>query len=145
MKKSIRTKGFTLVEMLVVIAIISILAAVVLYSSTKYINKGKDASVNGNLAILITAGEVWYDKNSSTYTGFCGSDIVVKTLSQVPSAPADKYCNNTGTAWAVCAKEFVDKTKAYCVDNKANQTEIDFVNCRNTITNCCFGASNCIP
>ncbi len=139
--------GFTLVEMLVVIAIISLLASFVLYSATQYINKGRDATIKGNLAILITAGELWYDKNDSSYTGFCVSGAVTKALSEIPTADADKHCyvNSSNTAWGTCAKEFVYNTKAYCVDNKGNQKEIDIANCTNTITNCCFGAANCIP
>ncbi|MBI1866462.1 MAG: prepilin-type N-terminal cleavage/methylation domain-containing protein [Candidatus Staskawiczbacteria bacterium] len=149
-KKIKESGGFTLVEMLVVVAVIVILTSVVLYSSTQYIDKGKDATVKGNLVVLITAGEVWYDKNNSSYAGFCGSDVAMKALSQVPAADdlEDKHCkvNDTATAWAACAREFVDNTKAYCVDNKGNQKEINNTDCTSGITNCCFaGIANCIP
>ncbi len=142
-----KSRGFTLVEMLVVLAIIAILASVVLYSATKYINKGRDATIKGNLAILVTAGEVWYDKNGSTYAGFCGSNDVTKALNETPTATTDEKCNvnSAGTAWAVCAKEFENNIKAYCVDSKGNQKDINNSDCSSQITNCCFGAPNCIP
>ncbi|MEI7424687.1 MAG: prepilin-type N-terminal cleavage/methylation domain-containing protein, partial [Candidatus Staskawiczbacteria bacterium] len=37
--------GFTIIELIVVIAIIAILAAIVMVNVTQYINKSKDASV----------------------------------------------------------------------------------------------------
>jgi len=152
--KQIRNnKAFTLIELLVVIAIIAILAAIVLFGATQYINKGKDAKVKGNLAILITAGEVWYDKTSNgTYEGFCDSETVANTLSNVPSGDTEKGCAISvgNTAWSVCAKEFVNNAKAYCVDNKGNQKEINYTDCANiingSVSNCCFvGINNCIP
>ncbi len=148
-KKFQNNYGFTLIELLVVLAIISLLAMITLYSAMQYINKGKDATVKGNLAILVSAGELWYDKNNSSYVGFCGSATVLRSLSQVPSVDADKHCyvKPSNTAWATCAREFVDNTKAYCVDSKGNQREIDNINCTSTIMNCCFGVVNvnCIP
>lgn len=144
-----KNTGFTLVEILVVIVIIAILASIVLYSARQYINKGKDATIKGNLVVLVTAGELWYDRNNSSYAGFCGSDAVKRALDQIPSVVGDKHCNvktPEGTAWAACAREFVDDTKAYCVDNKGNQQEINNSNCTVSTTNCCFaGITNCIP
>lgn len=149
MDKIIKTKAFTLIELLVVIAMIAILSSVILYNVTQYMDKVKDATVKGNLTVLITAGEVWYDKNDNSYAGFCGSAVVVRVLSQVPSANADKYCNvktSEGTTWAACAREFVNNQKAYCVDNKGNQKDINNSDCSNITTNCCFsGITNCIP
>ena len=39
-----KQKGFTIIELIVVIAIIAILAAIVMVNVTQYINKGKDAA-----------------------------------------------------------------------------------------------------
>ncbi|MBI2050091.1 MAG: type II secretion system protein [Candidatus Staskawiczbacteria bacterium] len=132
-------RGFTLVEMLVVIAIIVVLASFVLYNVMQYIDKSKDATLKSNLAVLITAGELWYDRSSSSYVGFCGSTAVAKALSEPPPvSSSDRKCNVNpeGTAWAVCAREFVNSAKAYCVDNKGNQKEIDSSLCTDSITNC---------
>lgn len=144
------SNGFTLIELLVVIAIISILAAIALYSATQYINKGRDATIKGNLSILVTAGELWYDRNESSYATFCnlndGSPAVKKAFSEIPTVEADRHCNSVETAWAVCAKLFVESDKAYCVDNKGNQKEINNTDCTVSTTNCCFmGITNCVP
>lgn len=44
-----KIKGFTIIELIVVIAIIAILASVVMVNVTQYINKSKDASIKANM------------------------------------------------------------------------------------------------
>lgn len=136
--------------MLVAIAIIVILASTILYSVAKYIDKGRDATIKGRLVTLVTAGELWYDRNNSNYANFCDpnlSNAVKIVWDEIPSAIADKHCNvrNQGVAWAACAKFFVYPDKAFCVDNKGNQKEINNSDCTISATNCCFaGVTNCI-
>ncbi len=62
-------RGFTIIELLVVVAIIAVLTGIVLVNVTSYINKGRDAAAKGNLATMLTNGAVFYDGNS-TFTGF---------------------------------------------------------------------------
>jgi len=132
-------RGFTLVELLVVMAIIAILASIALYSSSQYINKGRDATVKGSLVVLITAGELWYDRNDSAYTGFCNSEAVTKAFNEIPTGENDRFCNDSSdNAWAVCAKLFVDSDMAFCVDNRGNQKEID-------VSFCTSGTNSCNP
>src|SRR3989344_7338737 len=76
--------GFTIIELLVVVAIIAVLTGIVLVNVTSYINKGKDAAVQGNLSTVLTNAAVFYDTNGS-YTGNCGSPNVAAAL-----AAADK-------------------------------------------------------
>jgi prepilin-type N-terminal cleavage/methylation domain-containing protein len=64
-----KQKGFTIIELIVVIAIIAVLAGIVLVNVTGYINKGKDAAAQSNLDSMMTSGVVFYDANS-TYTNF---------------------------------------------------------------------------
>lgn len=56
-------KGFTIIELIVVIAIIAVLAAIVLVNVTQYINKGKNTAIEGNLATLVTNAAVFFDTN----------------------------------------------------------------------------------
>lgn len=62
MKKLIKTrKGFTLVEMVLVIAIIVILAAVLVLGIGSYLNKAKAAAssvINHNQSISILSSEI---------------------------------------------------------------------------------------
>jgi prepilin-type N-terminal cleavage/methylation domain-containing protein len=68
-KKNRLLTGFTIIELIVVIAIIAVLASIVLVNVTSYINKGKDAAAEGNLASLITNGAVWYDNSAGGVMG----------------------------------------------------------------------------
>ena len=122
-KDRINNAGFTLIELLVVVAIISILSSIILFSVTQYINRGKDASVSGNLVVLVPAGEVYYDNNDSSYDGFCSSSVVTNALSQITSAT--KYCSASNNAWAACGQLFANNLKAYCVDSRGVKKEID--------------------
>ncbi len=64
-----KSKGFTIIELLVVVAIIAVLASIVLISVTQYIVRGRDAAAQGNLASMLTNGAVFFDTNS-TFAGF---------------------------------------------------------------------------
>ncbi|MCX6721887.1 MAG: prepilin-type N-terminal cleavage/methylation domain-containing protein, partial [Candidatus Staskawiczbacteria bacterium] len=49
-----KQKGFTIIELIVVIAIIAVLAGIVLVNVTSYINKSRNAAVKGNLSTMLT-------------------------------------------------------------------------------------------
>jgi prepilin-type N-terminal cleavage/methylation domain-containing protein len=132
-----KSEGFTLIELLVVVAIIAVLSAIVLFSVTQYINKARDASITGSLATLVTAGEVWYDNNSSSYEGFCLNASAAKNATDaISKAGSTLYCKDSENAWAACAQMFQDSSKAYCVDNTGTKKEINNSICDGTITIC---------
>lgn len=60
-----KQKGFTIIELIVVIAIIAVLAAIVLVNVTQYIAKGKDASIKGNMSSMATIAAAYYDDKGS--------------------------------------------------------------------------------
>lgn len=120
-------KGFTLLELLVVVAIIGLLAAVVMASLNAARNKGGDAGVQANLRNAIAQGEIFYGSNTvnpNTYTGVCtnggvGSPAVngvgafvlaaakangLSSYATDPSSPGGTLttatCNDSANAWA---------------------------------------------
>lgn len=145
-----KSNGFTLIELIVVIAIIAVLSGVIVFSVSQYISKGKDSNVAGNLSVLVPAGEAYYNGNNNKYTGFCDptgssdNNVFKNILSQMPDQTSDAPCYisgdytvtqnskgvccsvepDNGQAWVACAREFSDDTKYFCVDSRGVKKEI---------------------
>lgn len=56
-------KGFTLMELLIVIVVIGILAAMMMFSSTEAVSSAKASNIISNLRQLKTATIAWYTEN----------------------------------------------------------------------------------
>jgi prepilin-type N-terminal cleavage/methylation domain-containing protein len=81
-----RKKGFTLVELMIVIAIIGLLAAIALPKFSDVTSQAKAANVQGNLANVRTAIGIFYAK-TETYPNFKGTSVYSDgDLSDVKSA-----------------------------------------------------------
>lgn len=144
------SKGFTLLELVVVLAVTTVLSMVVLFSVNQYVFKGKDSNVSASLAVLIPAGEVYYSASNNSYAGFCTSDIAMNTKNQMPenspslcydssSNPSGVCCKEEGDsaqAWAACAPKFTDTSKAYCVDSRGVKRDINTTLCVSSLTQC---------
>ena len=133
-------KGFTLVELLVVMAIIGILSAVVLASLNTSRTKASDATVKQNLTGPREQGELYYYANSNSYVGVCsnGSAGTVRSIYAQVSAAANASgatlqinqagnsvratCNATASGWAaeVPLKNTPPTNPMFCTDSNGN-------------------------
>ena len=132
-------KGFTIIELVVVIAIIAILAAIVLVNVAGYINKGKDASIKADMHTLITNA---IGNTNGAWAGYvCTGDPAWVAITAIQSTGANAKCNINSTAtipntsFCACVKELAPTVATYfCVDSagKAEETATD-----------CTGATYC--
>ncbi len=130
-------KAFTMIELLIVMAVIAILSGIILFSVFQYINLGKDSNIAGNLSVLVPAGEIYYN-NSGSYEDFCESEIVKNSFSQMPQNPNGAWCSVSvsGEKWAACAVKFSSSEKAFCVDSRGVKKDINSDSCNANITEC---------
>jgi type IV pilus assembly protein PilE len=79
---STRNKGFTLIELMIVVAVIGILAAIAYPSYTEQINKGRRASAKAVLLDAQAYMERIYSENYSYYADTAGTQINTGTYFQ---------------------------------------------------------------
>ena len=113
-------KGFTIIELIVVIAIIAVLAGIVLVNVTSYINKGKDAAAQGNLATLLTNGAVYFD-NFSNYTLFQGNALFSTVNVALNTAGYTVTYSNNAEAWCASIPLKINANN-FCVDSTGKKT-----------------------
>jgi type IV pilus assembly protein PilE len=64
-----KARGFTLIELMIVVAVVAILAAVAFPQYTNYIQRGKITEATSSLSELRLRAEKWFSDNR-TYVGF---------------------------------------------------------------------------
>lgn len=109
-------KGFTLVELLIVIVILGILATVTVFAVTGITNKGKTSACNSDKKTLETAEEAYQANTGSDYTtnqadlvnaGFMHEATANFTITVTGSGSASRYAlhgvDNTATSGPNCS------------------------------------------
>lgn len=92
-----RTRGFTLIELMIVVAIVGILAAIALPSYQDSVRKGRRGDAKGELMRLAQAEEKWRVTNTS-----------YGSLANIGGAATSSYYNfavssNTATSFTITA------------------------------------------
>jgi prepilin-type N-terminal cleavage/methylation domain-containing protein len=133
-----KQKGFTIIELIVVVAIIAVLAAIVLVNVTSYINKGKDAAIQGNLSSLVSRGVAYFENSAlgnGAYNTFCthaSGGAPIKLAVEATNLGGAFVCNcNTGgnactatsTKWCACSTLKVSSGNTFCVDSTGYKKE----------------------
>jgi Tfp pilus assembly protein PilE len=123
-----KNKGFTIIELIVVIAIIAVLAAIVLVNVTQYIAKGKDASIKGNMASIATIAAAYYDNNTSSYTGLGSDAAYAAGIVAIDDANGSGTVTDEIISGAYCVESTLNAGGSWCVDStgyKGSTAECD--------------------
>ncbi|MBI3232280.1 MAG: prepilin-type N-terminal cleavage/methylation domain-containing protein [Candidatus Doudnabacteria bacterium] len=94
--KNIAQAGFTLIEMLVVVSIISLLSSIVLSSAVEARRKARDAKRLADMAQIQKALDLYYNNNNSQYPGDTasyGEDEITNGCGTYDTSAVDKNGN----------------------------------------------------
>jgi prepilin-type N-terminal cleavage/methylation domain-containing protein len=120
-------KGFTIIELVVVIAIIAVLSAIVMINVTGYIGKSKDAAIRGDMQAIATTAAGYYDQfktvggmfpTQTTGSNTTINNAISQILSYTGTATAGYYSfwNSIDSSGNFCACAHLSTGNYYCVD-----------------------------
>lgn len=96
-----KEKGFTLIELMIVVAIIGILAAIAIPQFAQLISKSQEGATKGNLGAIRSALSIYYGDTEGRYPerGTAGAVLAPLTyaskyMNTVPSAQLPRTTNN---------------------------------------------------
>jgi prepilin-type N-terminal cleavage/methylation domain-containing protein len=104
MKKNNKTQGFTLIELMIVVAIIGILAAIAIPQFANLVSKSQEGRTKANLGTIRSALSIYYGDTEGWYpVAATGANLTVLTtggryLQTVPNADLPKTTNSIGHA-----------------------------------------------
>jgi len=96
-------KGFTLIELMIVVAIIAILAAIAVPQFGLQIKKSKDAKALGNVGSFRSASVLYYSDNEK----YAADPVTVATLLD-KNALQNVYSSSAGAAYSTGATMFYE-------------------------------------
>ena len=126
--------AFTLIELLIVMTVIGILAAVAIPQFSGLINKSKEASTKGHLGDLRSAVQLYYGNNDGYYPTDGLAVIVPKYLSAIPVAKLPGYAQDSNTVHTGNSATAVDGSGGWAYNNTREDSQWGelHVNCSGT-------------
>lgn len=113
--------GFTLIELMIVVAIIGILAAVAIPRFAQMLEKAREGATRGNLGALRSAIHIYYADNEASYPADLTSSFSPRYMQEIPPTKATPLSSAggatsvnmiangtadipaTGNGWAYCS------------------------------------------
>ena len=134
MNNSKNNKGFSLVELIIVIAIMAILVGVLAPQFIKYVEKSRESTDLQNIEEIKTAIEIYVaDHESASATASIqiaegGGNITLTGITQVQLAEYGITATNLktkSTKWASCEIDYADYAWTYTTNGAATYYKID--------------------
>ena len=132
--KELSKKGFTLIELMIVVAIIGILAAIAIPKFAELIRKSGEGASKGNLGAIRSALSIYYGDMEGQYpTEMPALTIGGKYLSAVPVSKAPNYHGDTS---AVVNQTSSNDGRGWSYNNESGNANLGtlWVNCTHTDT-----------
>ena len=89
------SKGFSLVELMIVVAIIGILAAVAVPAFMRYMRKARTSEAPENIKKMFDGAKVYFEKGKQSDRG--GTDVPHRFPSSTELTPTDTCCSGTNS------------------------------------------------
>ncbi|MCU1278006.1 MAG: fimbiral protein PilA [bacterium] len=104
--------GFTLIELMIVVAIIGILAAVAIPAFLKYIRRSKTVEATMNLRKLFDSSVAYFNAEHADSIGAAIPKQFPGSVTVTPGNPNTKCCGNNGDRCVPAPTNFTDDTWA---------------------------------
>lgn len=143
MDKEFLKKGFTLVEVLIVITIIAILIAIVMASFKSAIVKSRNSRIASDLAeVKKLAERIYIDSGGAGYTSICYTGQLSENLQETRLLKEDieklggtTYCYANASSYCVNI-QLADNQGYLCVDDEGHFGQSQYRVCVSPTSNC---------
>ena len=135
--KGYASLGFTLIELMIVVAIIGILAAIAIPKFAELIRKSNEGASKGNLGAIRSALSIYYGDMEGQYPADMASLTASgKYLSSIPKAKAPNYHADSATPSQNSGTLSVNDASGWAYVNAAGDSNFGtlWVNCTHTDT-----------
>ena len=130
-------RGFTLIELMIVVAIIGILAAIAIPKFADLIRKSSEGASKGNLGALRSAMSIYYGDMEGVYPASLDAlTIGGKYLTTIPNAKAPSYHTDSATVVLLSAQANPNDAGGWWYNDQATNANVGnvLVNCTHTDT-----------
>jgi len=132
-KRFFRETGFTVIELIVVIAIMAVLATIVASNIVSYVAKSKDAAIKGNMHSIASGATVFFDNEKKWNNVFNSSNnpSIFAAMNAINKIIAPNgvsyYLSSNNSSWCVCCN-LVSRigsavANTYCIDSAGYRKE----------------------